>query len=51
MALDRQREFTFRCPGCGDSLAVNGAMKRALIEKGCVLCTAELTDRAFVDAE
>ena len=40
-------EFTFVCPVCEESLKVNDAMKDALVEKGCVVCGADLTTRAF----
>lgn len=51
MGLNQRTEFTFVCPTCDETLSVNGAMKRALLENGCVLCSAELTDRAFTLAE
>lgn len=40
-------EFTFTCPECEESLVVNGSMKAALLEKGCVICSATVTDAAF----
>lgn len=40
-------EYTFACPACGESLAVNGAMREALIERGCVICGTEVTAEAF----
>lgn len=40
-------DFTFVCPACEEDLEVNGSMKAALIEKGCVICGSAVTDRAF----
>lgn len=42
-----EEEFIFTCPDCGESLEVNGAMKDALLEKGCVLCGSAVTADAF----
>lgn len=39
--------FTFVCPECGESLEVNASMKTVLIEKGCVICSADVTTDAF----
>lgn len=44
---DEAEEFTFVCPNCGESMTVNGPMKEALVEKGCVICGASLTSSAF----
>jgi len=40
-------EFRFVCPECGERIAVNGAMRQALLENGCVICGAPLTDQCF----
>jgi predicted RNA-binding Zn-ribbon protein involved in translation (DUF1610 family) len=40
-------EFEFTCPACGETLAVNGSMKTALIRNGCVVCGAVLSKDAF----
>ena len=37
--------FTFLCPGCDESLEVNGAMRDALVTEGCVVCGAAVTAR------
>ena len=42
-----EEEFTFHCPVCEESLKVNDSMKQALVEKGCVVCGADLTVAAF----
>jgi hypothetical protein len=43
--------FTFRCPTCEESLEVNGPMKEALEEKGCVVCGSSVTAAAFTSVE
>lgn len=40
-------EYTFVCPECGESIAVNTAMQEALIEQGCVVCSAAISERDF----
>ncbi len=40
-------EYEFHCPDCGEELVVNDAMKEALVERGCVICTADIDDDAF----
>lgn len=40
--------FTFVCPGCGESVDVNAAMKEALLEQGCVLCGTLPTAEDFL---
>lgn len=42
-------EYRFDCPACGESLEVNGSMKRALIEQGCVICGTPVTTAAFTE--
>lgn len=42
-------EFVFRCPECEEHLEVNGGMKEALIQKGCVICGAAVTTAAFTE--
>jgi transcription elongation factor Elf1 len=41
-------EFTFRCPECGETLSVNTSMKAALIERGCVICSADVSSNDFL---
>ena len=50
MARPDAEEFTFVCPACAESLAVNGPMREALIANGCVVCGAAVTDGAFDEA-
>lgn len=40
-------DFVFSCPECGESMEVNESMKDALIENGCVICGAPITDDEF----
>lgn len=44
------KEYTFVCPECDESLQVNGAMKDALVENGCVICGTAVTAGAFTEA-
>ncbi|MGB9965206.1 hypothetical protein [Halobacterium sp. CBA1126] len=50
--MSASEEFTFVCPSCGESMAVNPAMRDALVDNGCVVCGASVTTDAFspVDA-
>ena len=40
-------EYDFRCPECAESIEVNGSMRDALIENGCVVCGADVSAEAF----
>ena len=51
MNREETAEFSFRCPSCEESLTVNGAMRAALVDRGCVVCGAELTAAAFSRAD
>jgi ribosomal protein L37AE/L43A len=50
MNCEEATEFSFRCPSCEESLTVNGPMRAALVERGCVVCGADLTPAAFTPA-
>jgi uncharacterized protein (DUF983 family) len=39
--------FEFRCPACEETVLVNGSMRTALIEEGCVVCGTVVTTGAF----
>jgi hypothetical protein len=39
--------YIFTCPVCEESLEVNESMKEALVDRGCVLCSANVTADAF----
>lgn len=41
------QDYTFVCPECGETMSVNGPMRDALVENGCVVCGASVTDDAF----
>lgn len=47
MSREGPEEYTFVCPACGESLAVNESMKEALVERGCVICGTAVTAEAF----
>ena len=47
MREDTEGECTFVCPECAETLEVNGPMMELLIEEGCVVCGADLTENAF----
>lgn len=47
MNCEETAEFSFRCPSCEESLTVNRPMRAALVERGCVVCGADLTAAAF----
>ncbi|ELZ83698.1 MULTISPECIES: DUF7560 family zinc ribbon protein [Haloferax] len=40
-------DYTFVCPECAESMLVNDSMRDALLENGCVICSAALTTDAF----
>ncbi|ELY25522.1 hypothetical protein G3I44_15545 [Halogeometricum borinquense] len=49
MSRETKEEYTFTCPECDEALEVNGSMKDALIERGCVICGAGVTTDAFTN--
>ncbi|MFB6080275.1 MAG: hypothetical protein ABEJ81_04690 [Haloferacaceae archaeon] len=49
MSSEGAEEYTFVCPACGESLAVNPSMKEALIDRGCVICGTAVTAEAFTE--
>lgn len=48
--MSASEEFTFVCPGCGESMEVNPAMRDALLENGCVVCGTSLSTAAFSES-
>ncbi len=44
---DTEEDLVFVCPECEESMVVNDAMRQTLIEKGCVICSADVTGAAF----
>lgn len=47
MGPDAADELRFVCPTCEESLTVNPSMRDALLEEGCVICGAAVTETAF----
>jgi transcription initiation factor IIE alpha subunit len=47
MGSDERATLTFVCPACDEELAVDDAMKDALLEHGCVVCGTTVTADAF----
>lgn len=43
-------DYTFVCPDCGESMAVNAAMRDALLANGCVVCGSAVSADAFTVA-
>ncbi|AFK18191.1 MULTISPECIES: DUF7560 family zinc ribbon protein [Haloferax] len=43
-------DYTFVCPECAESMLVNDSMRDALLDNGCVICSASLTQDAFSHA-
>lgn len=43
-------DFVFDCPECGESMAVNASMRTALIDNGCVICSARVSPDSFSSA-
>ncbi|MFB6097485.1 MAG: zinc ribbon domain-containing protein [Haloferacaceae archaeon] len=41
-------EFIFQCPGCGQEIEVNGAMRESILEHGCPVCTTSPSASDFV---
>lgn len=39
--------FEFVCPECAESLEVNGSMRDALLDRGCVICGASVSPADF----
>jgi predicted RNA-binding Zn-ribbon protein involved in translation (DUF1610 family) len=51
MMGDSDAMYTFVCPECAESMDVNDSMRHALLENGCVICGASLTESAFTRTE
>lgn len=45
---ERVTEFIFQCPGCGQEIEVNGAMRESILEHGCPVCTTSPSASDFV---
>lgn len=42
-----EADYTFVCPECEEELVVNTSMREALLARGCVVCGASLSAKAF----
>jgi transcription elongation factor Elf1 len=40
-------DYTFACPECNECISVNGSMRDALVENGCVVCGTSVTPTVF----
>jgi hypothetical protein len=49
--MSGEEGYTFVCPSCDENLEVNGSMKEALVERGCVICGATVTADAFAESD
>ena len=43
--------YVFRCPDCAEEIELNEPMKAAIVESGCVICGASVTESAFAERE
>lgn len=41
------KEYEFTCSECGQQIAVNEEMMRAILTNGCPVCAASVTDSDF----
>jgi hypothetical protein len=39
--------YRFECPECAESIEVNESMKVAIIDHGCIICGASISDDSF----
>lgn len=44
-------EYVFVCPECTQSIEVNREMKRAILDGGCPVCTAQIGAEDFEELE
>lgn len=45
--MNGSAEFHFECPNCAESIEVNEPMKTAIVESGCIVCGAAISQTAF----
>ncbi|WP_255170920.1 DUF7560 family zinc ribbon protein [Natrononativus amylolyticus] len=45
--MSTSEDYTFVCPGCSQSIAVNASMRDALVENGCAICGTPVSRDAF----
>lgn len=41
------KEYEFTCSECGQQIAINDEMRRAILANGCPVCTASASDDEF----
>ena len=41
------REYVFSCSACGQEIAVNAEMKRAILSHGCPVCATAVDETDF----
>lgn len=49
--MSASEDIVFTCPGCGETMVVNPAMRDALLANGCVVCGAGVAESAFEVAD
>jgi transcription initiation factor IIE alpha subunit len=47
--MSGSEDYEFVCPECHEQIAVNEAMRTALLDSGCVICGTDLSPGAFSD--
>lgn len=47
MPADSTDDFEFDCPDCGECFEVNPGMRDAMLEHGCPICGADVSETAF----
>lgn len=47
LSVPEGAEFTFRCPACEETMLTSEKTKQGLIERGCIMCGAEVSEDAF----
>ncbi len=49
--MSTSEDYTFVCSACSQSIAVNDAMRQALVENGCAVCGSSVEPEDFEPAE
>lgn len=47
LSVPADAEYTFRCPACEETMLTSETTRQGLIERGCIMCGAEVTADAF----
>lgn len=45
--MSNDGDYRFVCPGCGESMTVNDAMRDAITASGCTFCASSVSADAF----